>query len=59
VAVSFAGTFLGYAAIAESATERLVKMGMIPPPPAEPASQPTPPAPPSPTAAGHSSPERP
>jgi hypothetical protein len=59
VAVSFAGTFLGYAAIAESATRRLVKMGTIPPPSAEPASQPTPQALPSPTAGRHNSPERP
>ncbi len=31
VAVSFAGIFLGYAAIAESATRRLVKTGTLPP----------------------------
>jgi hypothetical protein len=31
VTVSFAGTFLGYAAIAESTTRRMVKMGAIPP----------------------------
>ena len=36
VAVSFAGTFLGYAAIAVSATRRLVKSGTLPPASAEP-----------------------
>jgi hypothetical protein len=33
VTVSFSGTFLGYAAIAEAATRRMVKTGAIPPPP--------------------------
>jgi len=37
VAVSFAGTFLGYAALVESVTRSLVKTGTVPPPPVEPA----------------------
>jgi hypothetical protein len=45
VAVSFAGTFLGYAAIAESATRRLVKTGTLPPIPTEQPATPASPAP--------------
>jgi len=46
VAVSFAGTFLGFAAILESTTRWLNKSGTVPPPPVEPAYQAEAPAPP-------------
>lgn len=47
IAVSFAGTFLGYAAIAESATRHLVKTGTLPPLPAEQPVNPSAPSPPT------------
>ena len=50
VAVGFAGTFLGYAAIGESVTRLLVKTGVVPPPPVEPPPTPEPQAPASPGA---------
>ena len=47
VAVSFAGTFLGFAAVSESATRWMNKSGTVPPVPVEPAAQVEPPASPA------------
>jgi hypothetical protein len=47
VAVSFAGTFLGFAAVSESTTMALVRSGAVPPPPPEPEYQPEAPAAPA------------
>jgi hypothetical protein len=57
VAVSFAGTFLGFAAIAESATRLLNKTGTVPPLPLEPVAEgPSPPAAPTPPAPAKAAP---